>query len=221
MFVRIVTPPTDTTPIISLAACLKEYREHEPSTEPERWAERVKGAEQWFERKTGRLLRRHRLAIVGAISLDPIALVAVPFAPIAEIISVTVGGATIDPASCSILNDTTIQIETISSSSARRSDVIAVSDSHLDWFTHDMYAVRGVGCDSGATSIDLQLDVGYATGAVPDALREALFKLVGLWSLQREAASPSAGMSAAGSYAIVPFELADTIDLYAVTSTGP
>jgi hypothetical protein len=63
--------------------------------------------------------------------------------------------------------------------------------------------------------------VGYATGAVPDALREALFKLVGLWSLQREAASPSAGMSAAGSYAIVPFELADTIDLYAVTSTGP
>jgi hypothetical protein len=216
LWISTITPPTDTTPIITVAEALTEFREHDPTSEPERWAERITAAEQWIERRTGRKLRRQTVRVDGVIRLDWINLVAVPVAPVVTVVSATVGGSAIDPATCTIFGEAMVQLG--STTGAVSGGTMAVSDSHLDWFTHDLVAVRGV---DGGTSIVLELDVGYASGAVPEPIRQAMFQLVGLWSEQREAASSAGGVSGTGLWSPVPYELEQTLELYAVESPGP
>jgi hypothetical protein len=231
LWVRTTVPPTDTTPIIPVADALLEFREHDPSSEPDRWTGRITAAEAFVEWTTLRRLRRQTVIVDGMTRVGPSGLVAVPVGPVVTVVAAECDGTVLVPGDIEIVDESGI----LRIGSATGVPVGAgvgttvypdITDSHLDYFTHDLLATRsgwygGEGAGAGGVELTLELEVGYATGAVPEPIRQAMFQLIGLWSAQREGASSAGGILGGGAWTPVPYGVDVLLRPFAITVGGP
>jgi hypothetical protein len=184
MFVIVTAPTVDITTIVSIDEALAEFREQDPTSEPEAWARRIAAAEQAWERETGVKLRRHTVKAEGRSVAR--SLVWLPIGPIVTINTFTLEGTAIDPASVAIVGMNTCRL---------------------------LASASGCGCDLRGW-LTLEAVVGYEPATIgadhPD-IKQALLQLIGHWSEHREAAQ-SQTAALGGSVLEVPESWRQALD---------
>jgi hypothetical protein len=184
VWVQIIAKPTDTTPIVTVQEALTEFREQDPSAEPDAWTRRIAAAELAFESETGLKLRRQTARIEGrSIGRRVIWL---PIGPLVTLNRLTVEGTDQDLSRFRLIGSNAIEC---------LADPYYCSCDLIGW-------------------IDLEAIVGYdpATG-VHAEIKQALLQLIGHWSAHREAALSQTSILG-GSVLEVPWSWKVSLDRY-------
>jgi hypothetical protein len=191
MFVQVITPATDPTPIITVAEALQEFREQDPSAEPDAWERRIAAAERAFEKATGVHLRPVTVRAEGrSVSTQ---MVWLPVGPIRTLTAYSTDGTAGDPTTLRIVGINTIGFATTS----------------------------GWGYGYGFSGqLTIEAEVGFDPGDIPTQepeIKQALLSLVGYWAESGREAAQSQTAPLGGPLSQTPFTYAEAIERWRLT----